>query len=67
MMISFNDICITLDVDWANDEVIEYSTKLLEKYNVKATIFATHESELLKFLEKKFEIGIHPNFIESAR
>jgi hypothetical protein len=66
-MISFNDICITLDIDWANDEIIEYSTKLLEKYNVKATIFATHESELLKSLEKKFEIGIHPNFVVNHR
>lgn len=60
-MIPFNEICITLDIDWANEDIIEYSINLLEKYNIKATIFATHESKLLKSLQRKFEIGIHPN------
>jgi len=62
-----NEICVTLDVDWACDEIIEYSINLLKEYKVKATIFATHESELLRSLKQEtFEIGIHPNFLESA-
>jgi len=59
-------ICITLDVDWACGEIVEYSVELLKKYDVKATIFATHNLTFLKKLnEKQFEIGIHPNFINS--
>jgi len=58
---SFNEICVTLDIDWASDEIVKYSVDLLEEYNVKTTIFATHKSELLTSLQKRFEIGIHPN------
>lgn len=65
-MISFEKICVTLDIDWACDEIIEHSIKLLEEYDVTATIFATHESSLLKSLDRKhFEIGIHPNLASS--
>jgi len=65
-MTLFDKICVTLDADWACDEVIEYSIQFLEEYDVKATIFATHESSLLKSLDpKKFEVGIHPNLAAS--
>ena len=61
-----NEIGITLDIDWAPDEVVEYVLKLLEKHQVKATIFATHDSALLKSLDNvRYEIGIHPNFNNS--
>lgn len=60
------EICITLDIDWASDTIIEYTVGLLEKYQIKATFFATHDSTLLKSLDKRrYEIGIHPNFEES--
>ena len=59
----FNKHLVTLDVDWAPDEVIRYTIDLLAKYGVKATLFATHESDYLKSLDmNKYEIGIHPNF-----
>ncbi len=62
----FERICVTLDTDWASDELIEYSIQLLKEYEIKATIFATHESSLLKSLDRKqFEIGIHPNLANS--
>lgn len=62
----FEKICVTLDIDWACDEIIKHSIKFLKEYNVKGTIFATHESSLLKSLDQKqFEIGIHPNLVSN--
>jgi len=56
-------IGITVDIDWAPDEVVEYFVNLLEQYRVKATLFATHESNLIKSLDStKYEVGIHPIF-----
>ncbi len=61
-------IGITLDIDWVSDEVIKYVVDLLDEYQIKATLFATHESAFLKSLlikDKKYEIGVHPNFTSS--
>ncbi len=61
----FNDkIFITLDLDWAIDELIDDTLNLLNQYDVKATWFITHKTDLLDVLQKNenFELGIHPNF-----
>ena len=59
-------IGITLDIDWVSDTIIKYVVDLLERYQVKATLFATHESAFLESLDKKkFEVEIHPNFTNS--
>jgi hypothetical protein len=57
-------VFITLDIDWAHDEVIEDSILLLEKYNAKSTLFITHKFSCLEYLQNNpnYEIGIHPNF-----
>jgi hypothetical protein len=56
-------IAFTLDIDWAPDYVIEYVLDLFQQYKIKCTIFATHESSLIKHADKDlFEIGIHPDF-----
>lgn len=56
-------IYITLDLDWLTDEYLSESVEILEKYGIKATIFATHESALLRGLDPlNYEIGLHPNF-----
>lgn len=58
-----NQISITFDIDWVADEVIQYTVDFLEKYQVKATFFATHWSNYLKGLDSsRYEIGLHPNF-----
>ncbi len=59
-----NDIYLTFDMDWASDEVIEYTCDLLIKANIKATFFVTHETKFIYELRKNnlFELGIHPNF-----
>ena len=60
-----DQMLITLDVDWAPDELCEYCVNILRKYKVKATFFATHRSDYLIELSKSddIEIGIHPNYM----
>jgi hypothetical protein len=57
-------IFLTFDLDWANDEVILDTIKILEIAEVSATWFVTHDTPLLRRLRQnpKFELGIHPNF-----
>jgi len=62
-MLGINRIGITLDIDWAPDEVVKFVIDTLFEYQVKATLFATHKSELIKSLDiSRYEIGIHPDF-----
>jgi hypothetical protein len=55
---------LTLDIDWCHDDVLAYSIDLLERADVSATWFVTHDTPLLDRLRAnpKFELGIHPNF-----
>lgn len=55
---------LTFDIDWANDDIIIDTISILEKHEVKATWFVTHQTKVLEKLRKsnKFELGIHPNF-----
>ena len=57
-------IFLTFDVDWANDEVWKYSIELLKNYDIPATWFITHKSDLSAEIisNAKFDFGIHPNF-----
>lgn len=58
-----NKVFLTFDIDWAPDFVIKKLVETLEENKLRATIFLTHESKLLKSLyeKKTFEFGIHPN------
>ncbi|NQY09925.1 MAG: polysaccharide deacetylase family protein [Flavobacteriales bacterium] len=61
----YNDkIFITFDIDWAADDVIAYCLNLLEKNDIKATFFVTHETKMLDRMRQSpnIELGIHPNF-----
>ena len=58
-------IFLTLDTDWACDEVLNYVIDIIEEYqNLKVTWFLTNETKVLERLLKNedFELGIHPNF-----
>lgn len=58
-----NKIAITADIDWAPEELLEYTISLLESFNVKCTFFCTHHSPVLLSANKElFELAIHPNF-----
>ena len=52
-------VVITMDIDWAPDEVVQYAFDILNKYQIKATIFMTHK---MGVGHAPHEIGIHPNF-----
>jgi hypothetical protein len=55
---------ITIDIDWAHDEVILELMNTLSASNVSATFFATHDTPVLTEIARNplFELGIHPNF-----
>jgi hypothetical protein len=57
-------VFLTLDIDWAHDEVIAHAADLLEAADVSATWFVTHDTPQLARLRAnpRFELGIHPNF-----
>lgn len=57
-------IFLTFDIDWASDEVLAYTLDIVEKNDVSATFFVTHDTPLLDQMKNnpKIELGIHPNF-----
>jgi hypothetical protein len=57
-------VFITLDMDWANDAVMNYVLDLIENAGVNCTIFVTHETSAIERMKKmnNVELGIHPNF-----
>lgn len=59
-----NKTFISIDIDWAHDDVIRNCASLLIKYGVKATWYVTHATPVLAELRENelFELGIHPNF-----
>lgn len=58
-------VYLTFDIDWACDEVIAHTLDFLERENVPATIFVTHDTPLLARMRANpnLELGVHPNFI----
>lgn len=56
-------IALTFDVDWANERMLTHVRGLVEDAGLKATFFATHDSEVIRGLDRdRYEVGIHPNF-----
>lgn len=55
---------LTFDIDWAHDEVLDDTIDVVERADVKATWFVTHDTPVLARLREnpKFELAIHPNF-----
>ena len=55
---------LSIDIDWAHDDVLADTIDLVELYRVPATWFVTHDTPLLARLRSHpaFELGIHPNF-----
>lgn len=65
----YDQIAITLDVDWAPDFVIDSVAEQLLNAGVRATWFVTHASpaiERLRMHGDQFELGIHPNFLPGS-
>lgn len=57
-------IFLTLDVDWASDEVLDHAIDLVESAGAAATWLVTHKTPVLDRMRNNplFEAGIHPNF-----
>lgn len=57
-------VFLTIDVDWAHEEILQYTIDLLRGADISSTWFVTHESAVLSNLrgDNRFELGIHPNF-----
>ncbi len=53
-------ICITIDMEWAPDEILAELTEILECTNINATVFATHKSGVNL---SKHEVALHPDFL----
>jgi len=61
---SASSVCLTLDLDWAPDHVLEDTRALLAEAGLPATIFATHHTPGVLALSNLagVEMGLHPNF-----
>lgn len=60
-----DDVCITLDVDWASDEVLSGALDVVRELDVPVTLFCTHPTALLHDLDRsRVEIAWHPNFLQ---
>jgi len=57
-------IFVTFDIDWAHDEILKDTVTLIDKANVPATWFVTHQTSVLDEIRALSfqELGIHPNF-----
>ena len=58
-----NDVCLTLDVDWAPEAVLDEVLAQVIAAGARATVFATHPSEALLAQDPdQIEVALHPAF-----
>lgn len=61
--------CLTLDMDWAPNWMLEDCLRTLVDNHVAATWFVTHVNPVLEELRRRpdlFELGIHPNCLPGS-
>ena len=56
--------CFTIDLDWANEIMIEETLNLFDKHEMPVTPFITHKSKVIEehYEDKRSLVGLHPNF-----
>lgn len=52
---------LSIDLDWAPSEALDFTLDILHSYGVRATIFCTHPAKI-----GNHEAAIHPNFEKAA-
>ena len=57
--VEHNLICLTIDVEWANSDVLADLVRILDYHKLPATFFCTHANINLP---DRYERGLHPNF-----
>ena len=57
-------VFLTIDIDWAHEQIIEETLEIIHKYKINATLFVTNKSNaLFKWCNSNYiDYGIHPNF-----
>jgi hypothetical protein len=60
--LSFDLICLTVDVEWAHEDVLADLVGLIEARGLKATFFCTHPGIRVPGHER----ALHPNFLRSG-
>lgn len=60
--------CFTSDVDWASEDVLIEYFDIVNKLELKLTLYCTHHSNVInsEFNKNNIERGIHPNFLENS-
>ena len=60
---ALSTICLTVDIDWAPEYMIEQLLGMFDDAGVSATLFATHSSDALLGIRdhERYELGLHPN------
>ena len=60
--------CFSSDVDWASENVMKEYFHIIDRLDLKPTLFVTHESKIIEqnFKLGKIDRGIHPNFMENS-
>jgi len=58
-------IAVSLDLDWAHDELIADTLEILGRSGVSATLFVTHASPLISRIDGH-ERAIHPDFTRTT-
>lgn len=60
-------VCFTLDIDWAQEAMIEKTLEIFKTAQVPVTIFLTHYSKAIEKRyntnKKRLHVGLHPNFM----
>lgn len=59
-------ICFTTDLDWAPEPAIKMTLEFFEKYDIRPTVFVTHNSKVVSDYAGKLDLGIHPNFVQPS-
>jgi hypothetical protein len=58
----FDQICLTVDVEWAHPDVLADLVALIDARGIKATFFCTHAGVAVPGHER----ALHPNFLRSG-
>jgi hypothetical protein len=63
-------VCFTTDIEWAPDWAIRETFAITDRFKVPLTPFVTHRSEYLdsrlRTPEERFDVGVHPNFLQPS-
>ena len=68
MLAVLPDICLSFDLDWATETMLEHLYGLLEHARLPVTLMCTHDSPMVRHLMTLpgVQVGLHPNFMRGG-